>query len=227
MSQEALRELYRDVWPKFAALPTDQGISHPLFVSLGDQYFAAERKVMIVGQETNSWYGLLGQEKLGDDPVGKVMQWYEDFNLGARYRSPFWDAARKLRRLLSTAEGSVGLAWSNLYPCDQRKGRPAEQQGQSLLDLRILPREIGILKPDAVIFFTGPQIQYVAALDSLFRSVQHFDAGAPSGFWIQRLEHAGLPAASFRTYHPASLRRQKKWAALDTLAGLIRAKLAA
>ncbi len=217
MSQAALDKLYRDVWPSVAGLPADQGLSLPLFISLPDSYSTAKLKLLIVGQETNSWYGLLGQE-MGDDPVGKVLQCYRDFNLGVGYHSPFWNAVREVCRQLGTNEAPVGLAWSNVYPCDQKCDRPHEPLGQSLLDLRLLPREVEALAPDAVVFFTGPQ--YDGALGQLFPAT-NFVAVGPSDHWVHRVEHAGLPAASFRTYHPAYLQRKKKGTVLDTIAALI------
>jgi hypothetical protein len=217
MSRDALRELYRQVWPSFAALPVDQGLSWPLFIALPDAYSTARLKLLVVGQETFSWWGLLGTV-MGDDPVGTVMACYDRFKLGEGYRSPFWDATRELVRLLG-GSASVGLAWSNLYPCDQRKRRPDKSLRRPLLDLRLLPQEVAVLKPDAVIFFTGPR--YHDALTSLFPDARLAEAGAPPGQWVQRVAHVQLPAASFRTYHPAYLRRKRQGAVIDTLAALI------
>jgi hypothetical protein len=103
MSDDALRELYRSVWPSIAAISPDQGLSLPLFISLPESFAAASLRLLIVGQETYSWYGLLGQD-MGEDPVAKVLDCYRRFNLGHKYRSPFWDTARKLRGLLGSAE---------------------------------------------------------------------------------------------------------------------------
>lgn len=223
MSGVALRELYRSIWPSVAALPTDQGLSLPLLISLADTYPIADLRLLVVGQETQTWYGLLGQE-LGDDPVERVLSRYAQFNLGAGYPSPFWDAIRKVTRLLGTPEKSVGLAWSNLYPCDQNGDRPGEPLGQALLDMRILPSEVKILDPHAVVFFTGPD--YDSALTYLFPSANRADVGASKSQRIHRVEHPDLPTASFRTYHPGYLRRQKQEAAIGTIVDLIKASLA-
>lgn len=222
MSQALLNELYRNVWPSFAALPTDQGLSLPLFISLNHSSWNAKLKLLVIGQETFSWYGFLGHQELGADPVETVLANYAQFKLGERYNSPFWFETRRLRRLLEADGEQVGLAWSNLYPCDQRKRRPIEPLGQSLLALKVLPSEIKILKPDAVVFFTGRSHYYNEALKFFFNGVQTHDAGVPAGQWIQRIEHDDLPVATFRTYHPGYLRRKKKGATINTLAALIK-----
>ncbi len=220
MSGVALRELYRSVWPSVAALPTDQGLSLPLFISSPETFAPSRLRLLVVGQETNTWYGLLGQD-LGADPVAGVLARYTQFNLGHKYPSPFWDAVRKIRRLLGTPEEPAGLAWSNIYPCDQNAKRPREPFGRTLLDLRILPREVKGLDPHAVVFFTGPD--YDEALLHLFPSARFADAGIPKNLRVHRVEHPDLPVATFRTYHPNHLRRARKGAAVDTVAELIKA----
>ena len=223
MMTSALRDVYESLWPRIASLPTDQGLSLPLFLSLPDSDAAAGLRLLVVGQETYSWYGLLGQD-LGEDPVGRILGCYSSFNLGAGYRSPFWDATRQLCRLLGTPGNTVDLAWSNLYPCDQRKRRPAVQLRQTLHDLRQLPREVAVLKPEAIVFFTGPR--YDDALTSLFPASRFIAPEAPCGHWIHRVEHPDLPAASYRLYHPAYLRRRRMGGAIDTVASLIRGTVA-
>src|SRR5262249_23010518 len=136
------------------------------------------------------WYELLGKD-LGDDPISRIQEFYRQFNLGARSRSPFWVACKKLRRLLASGEQVPGLVWGNLYPCDQRKDRPTGQIAQSLLDLRVLPREIEILRPDVVVFFTGPE--YDDALNLLFPSSRFTKCGLPSNQWVHQVEHSSLP----------------------------------
>src|SRR5262249_26138437 len=163
---------------------------------LPDTFAPSRLRLLIVGQETNTWYGLLGQD-LGADPVAGVLAKYTQFNLGHKYRSPFWDAIRKLCRLLGTPKEPVGLAWSNLYPCRQNADRPSDSLGRRMLDMRILPREVKILDPHAVVFFTGPD--YDGAITHLFPSARFADVGAPKSQRIHRVEHPNLPVASFRT----------------------------
>ena len=155
-----------------------------------------------MGQETYSWYGLLGRD-LGDDPVGAVLSKYTKFDLGSRKRSPFWNAVRKLRRRLGRPDEPIGLAWSNLYPCDQNQKRPDEPLGESLLGSGTLPREVKILAPDAVVFLTGPH--YDGAIRRLFPAVEFVETGAPPAQKVHRVGHPDLPAGSFRTYHPGYL----------------------
>jgi hypothetical protein len=221
MTAEALRGLYADVWDRlFREVPHDQGVSSPLFIAVPERYRLAPLKLMVVGQETFSWYGPLAQER-GDDPVGAIQASYAKFCLGKHYRaSPFWQAVRKLERCLAPAVPPFGVVWSNLFPCDQRRRRPRGEVAERLLALGVLPREVQALQPDAVVFLTGPNYDW--ALSRLFLSVKHHPCGDAEVRSLSRVEHPGLPGASFRTYHPGYLWRKRKSGMIDVIAGLIK-----
>ena len=69
----------------------------------------------------------------------------------------------------------------------------------------LLEREIAILAPDVVVFFTGPS--YNGLLAATFPEAM-LEAGSLSRAKpVSRVIHPALPAKTFRTYHPNYLQR--------------------
>lgn len=64
MSAQALRVIYDSVCPSFTLIPTNQGLSLALLISVPSGYGDADYCVMTVGKESHSWYG-----HLGNDPI--------------------------------------------------------------------------------------------------------------------------------------------------------------
>ncbi len=112
---------------------------------------------MIVGQQTLEFEGLLG-EGLGADSVAQLARVYADFQLGAHYRStPFCQGAHEVYDKLNPGGPEGGFVWSNLIKADQYGGRPEPEVEEAICrTFGVLPQEIEILKPDVVLFFTGP-----------------------------------------------------------------------
>ena len=111
--------------------------------------------------------------------------------------------------------------WTNLFSCDENKRTPSDQVGDILRGFRILPNEITILRPDAVIFLTGPRYDYTLKHyfpDPMFKKV----APDVSERQLAQVTHKDLPPLTFRTYHPSSLKRQKKLRYVDMITNAIK-----
>ena len=120
--QQKLNELYRDVHATFAARLVGLALSEPLFIAVPEAYERAGLRLVIVGQQTCSWYG-----GLGEHDVAGVLDCYRRFDLGGHGpHSPFWDHVHRLQRLLSPLVPEKGFVWANLVPCDQNRGRPVD-----------------------------------------------------------------------------------------------------
>src|SRR5207249_4508748 len=116
--------------------------------------------------------------------------------------------------------------WANLFPCDQQKRRPTGTVAEELLKLRVLPQEVKILQPEAVVFFTGRTQPYQEALDQLFAGGTYLpcaEIDPDDPLLVCQVQHPEkiLPADSFRTDHPGSLRWKRKWSVIEQLAELI------
>lgn len=131
--------------------------------------------LMIVGQETNGY----GDKKdfSGDDKsfhasqewatnfMNEQLNTYSDKNI---YYSDFWKFIRVLKRKLNEKKGEINICWNNLDKIhyklvDQNNCIKLYKEDEKYLnqviphtDKTLLQTEIDIVKPDAVLFVTGP-----------------------------------------------------------------------
>lgn len=172
------------------------GLSAPILIKIPASYASQKIKLMVVGQQTQGW---------GDGGINDLLACYEDFNFGeSYYSSPFWNVTRKIEKILDVQKFSI--AWSNLNRCDFNDGRPSydAENDLALATSSLLLAEIEILRPDVVIFFSGPYFdRHIKNIftGSHFESVQGFTERE-----LSRVEHELLPLHTYRTYHPKYLR---------------------
>ena len=222
-----LAELYAGCWTVLGDLFVPDydpiafsGLSDPLFLHVFEDYAAAHKRLLIVGQQTHGWGRQLKRDHFVPDrnaSVERLVSRYRKFDRGKKYRpTPFWKAAEYISKRLNGEPGH-GLLWSNLLRVDQGKKRPNRKVESWLAKTDyVLREEVAILEPSVVVFFTGPN--YDSLVRRIFDGVR-FDSVAGKGKrFISRLEHTLLPHHSYRVYHPAYLRRSKQWSLLDTLA---------
>lgn len=207
---DALRALYL---PRLKAyrdrLAGLAGISAPLLIDPPVEYFACPNRLMIVGQETVRW----GEGELQAEArhsLDAVTGLYRSFAMGEQYfATPFWRAARILQQSLNPDSPSSAFIWSNLSKVDENGHRPSRETETTVREtLGILPDEVAILKPRAVIFFTGPN--YDDLLSCLFPGARRDSVPGFTPRQLVRISHTGLPSLSYRIYHPGYLARTKR-----------------
>jgi hypothetical protein len=203
---EKLRRFYSKAMPELKKmLASKEGVSRPLFLAVPDGYFRVPVRLMIVGQQTHTW----GE---GDNGIDELIVKYQVFYESRSYKnSPFWQASKRLFRLLNPDTTENTFIWTNLVKVDQHGKRPAWEIEEGVSGLGILQEEMRILKPMVVVFFTGPS--YDNRLSQTFKGVKHRELSQG----LNVLEHPDLPTRTFRTYHPAYLRRSKRWNVLEEI----------
>ena len=211
---QKLSELYQSLYPELTTeLAPFKDVSKPLLCRVPDGYTDTTVRLMVVGQETRGW-GVAGVQD-----VGSLMNFYREFDLAhsrpTARRSPIWQAAHQLFNGLNPQGPERAFIWSNLVKVDQNGSRPKATVEEIVSRFGLLPREIAITRPGAVVFFTGPY--YRSRLTTTFPGVS-LEPAAPK---ISRVVHPQLPKASFHTYHPGYLRRGH-WHVIDALIALIR-----
>lgn len=168
----------------------------PFLIHPSDGYWKANLKVSFVGQETRGWSC--------KSSVTEQMDKYKNFALGKNYHSsPFWSVIRKFEERICGSK--YNSSWLNLNRYDQNRRRPAEENIRILSELDFLVlKELEILNPNMVIFFTGPS--YDARIKSLLCGelidVQDFTSRE---LCLVKSKH--LNTKIIRTYHPNYLRR--------------------
>lgn len=207
---EKLNALYAGAMPELKRIAEAyDGVSGPLFMALPDGYERAGVRVMIVGQQTCGWPNL----SVGLD---ELLRAYREFDLGRDRATLFFRASHWVFAELNPTGPERTFLWSNLVKMDQHCKRPSPQLEENICRLGLLVGELQILKPDAVVFFTGPH--YDARLRQTFPGVE-YTALTPD---VALLRHAELPPKAYRTYHPRYLWQAKKRAALGAIVEDIR-----
>lgn len=204
------RALYLKHWPKLEELRRSHPkMSPPLLLSPPDEYASQATRIFCIGQETPDWYDdsfdPVGPiDLLSPDAIDELMRIYKD---EPRRQTTFHQAIREVERTLGIAREAI--LWSNLNKAGESGRRPSPELADALLNrFPVLLREVAIGKPHVVIFFTGPS--YDERLTATFPGA-FFERTALPERQLARVVHPGLPARSFRTYHPTYLRRTKKW----------------
>lgn len=199
-------------WERMATGALDSSISKPLLMSVPPLYAETRHKLMVVGQETLGW----GEERTLN--ARDLMEEYDAWALGKAYQTtPFWAAARQVANALNGPGGMDGFLWTNLVKVNGVGGRPASDVEEAVSSLGLLQKEIEITRPDVVVFFTGPN--YDGRLVATFPGVTFEQTSSTESLrCLATVRHRQLPTRSFRTYHPAYLRRRGKWSVLDAIA---------
>lgn len=128
-------------------------------------YIDSEYKVVFIGKETNGWFNANEREKEGLTKINRqfekyihsLKKMYSRHNIGANYRSPIYLFIDLLVDKLSELK-KTGILLTELLRHDYYCSRlPNEIIDKVAYDNNfILRKELEILKPDALIFLTGP-----------------------------------------------------------------------
>lgn len=153
---------HRDTWWQQYEAQTDPDNgcypSNPYFLAVQNSYCKAERRVMLIGQETYTWGGEFGDCGAfhPERSTEELMKLYDICTKQERIDTLLW----RFGRAIGTASNSLVL-FNNLVKiglCGKPGFIPSIQP-------RILQQEVSITKPDVLIFTTGPRPQYMAELE--------------------------------------------------------------
>ena len=206
---------FKDIFDPYAK--NNPKISYPFFTGVSDEYEKADRKIMIVGQETQGW----GQYK-PDWTLEDSRQWVIDYlryqlhyskdpvlknKFGGRKRSAFWSFFKQFSGY------DIAPCWNNINkaqtPNAHRLSSDSEQVFNSLLpgqNKTLFQKEVEILKPDVIVFITGPD--YATTMETAMNlkegSLQNIKPSHQKYFIdISSVAELGVP--TFWTYHPTHI----------------------
>ena len=213
---DKLKELYDSKWDKmvstFAPILQDESIevkpANPLLLYIDDEekYQNADIRVMIFGQETNSWYDERGAT------VEDVQDLYDGFFNGGdcwKYSGQFWNGISRFITLLKEKypNKKIELLWNNIVKIGKQddKGFPPDYIYEIEREVfNVIPQELEILKPNLVVFFTGPN--YDSIIKDNFGELIYTALPDSTDRQLSRLNLNGVQFA-YRTYHPNYLWR--------------------
>ncbi len=212
---EQLLKLYSSKWSGLSGAITtileddtlDIKPANPLllYINKEEDYKTADIKLMVFGQETNSWY----DERA---TIKAVRYHYDNFFNGDKcwgYGGQFWNGVSRFLSCLQSKypDKRIRLIWNNIVKIGKKseKGFPPDYIYEIERELfHVIPDELQILKPNVVLFLTGPN--YDSIIADNFGELKH---EALSIFPERELSEVSLNGVdfAFRTYHPNYLWR--------------------
>ena len=229
--KQKLFDLYNDYFCKNNLKDEEiLNFSRPFLLDVNDEYINSEKKVMIIGQETYTWYGLYKDFLNEDDGIKRTQDIYRNFMLDnkSNYNSPFWNFFNKLEE-----NSNASFICNNVYKLEtieylEHPNKLGKKVGFSVLSKNkvykhliekvkvfqkdILIKEIEILKPDVVIFLTGHPYDSLF-MDKQFNNIETFYQDINEATLLKidqwkfgRFKNEYLPYNTYRTYHPNYLK---------------------
>lgn len=184
--------------------------ANPLLLSIHEEeaYKNADIRIMIFGQETNSWYDKRGAT------IDAVQSLYDVFfNQGEcwSYSGQFWNGISRFITSIQKKfpDKKIRLVWNNIVKIGRQgdKGFPPNYIYEIEREkFHVIPSELEILKPNVVLFLTGPN--YDRILKDNFGELEYEALPNYSQRQLSRVFLKDVPF-SFRTYHPNYLWRNQ------------------
>lgn len=244
MMDDDLLDLYRNLCSKAMHLPSPlvERLGCPFFPFPRGHWREAKKRIIVVGQEPYEWGFEAGWHYPWEHPrlwtLGEAREYPKSVEaLTSAYRmhiyeipSPFkiapFQKAFKVLMAAADRERNGDVLSTNLFRCVLRiDGHPTSRSAlrgtreelRQILDWQrgCLTNEIRILRPTAVVFFTGPY--YDEVLKDEFQGAELAAVNDRPVRQFARVIHNSLPRNSFRTYHPSYLHRGK-WSWIEELA---------
>lgn len=219
-------------WSREVLFPyaNDNGdkISKPFFCGVCEEYAVANKKIMIIGQETRAFHKYSDASPDWLPNNDKIQLWCVDYlrfqvfdvplkntNCNA---SPFWQLFRKFQ------EKGISPCWNNIDKVQQYDGDKvcglnieqrelfSKQYGEKGNEKSLLQREIQIVEPDVVLFVTGPRYRYRISMSAAF-GINEFELERVKPCKhnyivdVNALFNTEIKVGVFWTYHPAYLNR--------------------
>jgi hypothetical protein len=200
--------------------------AYPLLIKIDEKkYQQSDFKIMIFGQETNSWERrqikdftpVENSHEIIENTIDLFMTQYLDyFSEKIEHKgiaSPFWNTLKKTNKVLKQSKPNLYIIWNNIYKIgniSRNCNRPYEsvRKFENLKFGNVIEEEINILKPDLLILFTGPQYE------PRVKKILHIKDSKPlqESINVDELAYLNLEfgVRAYRTYHPNHLYRKKK-----------------
>lgn len=133
--------------------------TNPFLLNVPADYTNYQNKIMIFGQETNTWGKECGNNSIFSNNIVKSIEVYENFYLKGginRYRGPFWNEFKRIKKQISNSENAI-FVWNNINKIGRvGKGNIDKINQIQFKYFQVIKEELRILSPNIVIFLTGP-----------------------------------------------------------------------
>lgn len=184
--------------------------SAPLLVCTNKKYVNADIKILFIGQQINRWGSLKYAELDQHKHVRQLMRTYRDYLYSPKKpKTHFWKVIDEFEYSLSRKNRRVSYVWTNLNKITRYK-KIKDSAIERIINLfsGVLTKELAILKPNVVIFLTGPA--YDKKILNMFPSATLSKVDKFRKNDLTKICHKSLPPNTFRTFHPNYLVRFAK-----------------
>jgi hypothetical protein len=173
-----------------------------IYIDKEEEFQNADIRVMIYGQETNGWF-----EGFYSD-IKPILDCYDNFFNGGEcwnYGGHFWNGVKKFRTMLEKKyqnNKKIRYIWNNIVKIGKsdQKGFPPDYIYEVERNhFSVIKDELQIIKPNVVLFLTGPF--YDSVIADNFGQLKYTALSPFSNRELSRVELSGIDFA-FRTYHP-------------------------
>ena len=188
-----------------------------------ENYKNAEIKILFIGQEPNTWICNRSWAE-----IEKPLKRYEEFALASNRKkdvTTFWKGVLEMNEILNRkSDNRFGFLWMNVSKYSTKEGGRITDKDFDFINenFNVLQSEINIIKPDVVIFFSGPDLDERIRVqfegEMTFKEI-HNDIPPRE---LAKIVHKNLPKDTYRVYHPIALQRQKKWNYLQLIINQIK-----
>lgn len=225
-------EWFKGIFEPFIKENPNANISYPFFTGVSEQYVDSDKRIMIIGQETNSWNIYKADWTIEDsrqwtiDYLCYQLKYYTDTEhkekFGRRNSSPFWSFFKTFSN-----EGIVPC-WNNVDKAQRNIGGKTVSLTEEIeialnkklphTNKTLLQKEIEILKPNAIVFITGPSyiVTMEKALDLKENILSEYRPTQGNGC-IDISNIVNLEIPTFWTYHPRYIASSKNTLSRDKI----------
>lgn len=200
-----ITQSFRDKWSKNLNNSSNLLIQYPICPPYFFKNKTEDNKyaIMFVGQSTGAW------EHFTTILAGMEITW--NFLLNQKYSSYFWNFMDHVESYINgpTNRPRLNYYWSNLFKIVDPNGNMITDNkfiDEYIDNIQTLTYEIDIIKPDIIIFMTGPTFDNY--LNKLFNDVVVFPMPTLSNILYKiSAKNKGMyfPKYAYKTYHPQYL----------------------
>lgn len=225
-------EWFEEIFEPYIKENPNANISYPFLTGVMEQYIDSDKRIMIIGQETNGWniykpdWTIQDSRQWTIDYLCYQLKYYTNADLkekfGRRNSSPFWSFFKAF------SNKGIVPCWNNVDKAQRNiSGKTASLTEEIEIALNqklpytnktLLQKEIEILKPNAIVFITGPsyRVTMEKALNLKENSLSGYEPTYSNGC-MNISNPVNLEAPTFWTYHPRHIASRKNALSRDKI----------
>lgn len=183
--------------------------TNPFLLKVPDNYESFKNRIMIFGQETNTWCKECGNKSAFANNIDKSIHIYEKFYLNGginKYRGPFWNEFKRIVKHIKKEHDSTFI-WNNINKIGRIGKGNLDMINRIQFDyFQVIRQEIELLLPNIIVFFIGHNYDFFIR-ENIGSFTQEIISDS---LYRLKFKNDFENIAFFKTYHPNGLYHLKK-----------------